>query len=116
MDNLQHKFRSFNPAIEKTEIGDITIYKPDEYFVVYGCLVKKASDDPISFEALQKCLQKVKNANIKENFRFVYLQAERHDKNNVNYKITTLLLTCLPEYTVFLGWPGHLLNEMPSET
>lgn len=101
---LKSKFSNFDPQIRKqNKIGELLKHRINNDYVAYWCFVKKSLSALISFKTLQKCLQDIAEESINENFDFIYLQTERNSDNVVNEKIVTLLLTCLPKYTIFLG-------------
>ncbi|RZC34553.1 uncharacterized protein BDFB_002649, partial [Asbolus verrucosus] len=75
----------------KKYLGDVIQYKPDENYVLYGCVVKKVQTDSVDFVALQQCILKINESNNKaEKFSNVGIQAVNDNDEAINLKIITV--------------------------
>lgn len=120
IDSLSTKFRTVRRdyTTSNRKLGDvIQTWSNDNYYALYGCIVKKQRDDLFDYISFQKCINRLKTLNRKENmFYFVAFQAfvDKSDDLIIT-KIVNMLRYSLIGVDIYVCWPQQLAHLMPRD-
>ncbi|KAF2883990.1 hypothetical protein ILUMI_22188 [Ignelater luminosus] len=119
VDSLSTKFRTVKRdyTTSNRKLGDVIQTWSDNNYALYGCIVKKQKDDLFDYISFQKCINRLRTLNSKENkFYYVAFQAFLDQSDDlVISKVINLLRYSLRDVEVYVCWPHHLAYLMPRD-